>query len=136
MSHTTEPETSGEAVAEPIKWVCGLAALLGAWIAVAPFVLGGSAAITWNNVIVGVAILVIAGSNAYRLHVGRRMVVGAMAFVAVLFVWTAVAPVAIETGAELLLWNNVVGGIIGLAVAAIVANVGRGVDARRPETAN
>lgn len=134
MSHTTKPDTSGEAAAEPMKWVCGLAALLGAWIAVAPFVLGGSAAVTWNNVIVGVAILVIAGYNAYRLHVGRRMVVGAMAFVAVLFVWTAVAPVAIETGVELLLWSNVVGGIVGLAIAAIVTNVSRGVDDHVPET--
>lgn len=134
MAHATESDTSGEASAEAMKWVSGLTALVGALIAVAPFVLGGSAAITWNNVIVGAAIVLIAGYNAYRLHEGRRMVVGAMAFVGVLYVWTVVAPFTIETGAELLLWTNVVAGIVGLAVAAIVASAGRGVDARVPET--
>lgn len=134
MAHATDPDTSDAVSAEGMQWVSGLAALVGVLIAVAPFVLGGSAAITWNNVIVGAAIVLIAGTNAFRLHAGRRMVVGAMAFVAVLFVWTVVAPFAIETGAELLLWTNVVAGIIGLAVAAIVANAGRGVDARVGET--
>lgn len=43
-------------------------------------------------------------------------------------------PFAIETDAELLLWTNVVAGIIGLAIAAIVASAGRGVDARVPGT--
>lgn len=134
MAHTTEPEPSREAVAEPMKWVSGLAALVGAWIAVSPFVLEGSATATWNNVIVGVAILLIAGYNSYRLENGRRMIVGAMAFVAVLCAWTVVAPFAFDTGAELLVWSNVVAGVIGLAVAAIVASAGRGVDPPVPKS--
>lgn len=43
----------------------GLNALLGLWMIAAPFVFAAGTAMLWNNVIVGAAVAIFAGYNAY-----------------------------------------------------------------------
>ncbi|MDZ7730867.1 MAG: SPW repeat protein [Natrialbaceae archaeon] len=102
-------------------WLSGLAALVGIWIVVSNVVWEPTQAGLWNNAIVGVAILLVAGFNYYRLANNRPSNVAAMTLVALLGLWMIISPFAFEVGHELLLWSAVVSGIIVGICGAYVA---------------
>lgn len=135
MSETADPdrtETTTTDRSESAKWVSGIASLVGLWILISPFVYEATEAGLWNNVIVGAAILLIAGYNYYRTVNGYATSVGAMSLVALLGLWTVIAPFVLEIGVEALLWSNVVAGVLGLIFAGYVAYAGRAVRAGAP----
>ncbi|EMA37357.1 SPW repeat domain-containing protein [Halobiforma nitratireducens] len=135
MSETTDtdrPEAMETGDSESRKWISGIASVVGLWILISPFVLESAEAAVWNNVIVGAAILLLAGYNYYRIVTDHPTSVGVMALAAILGLWTAVAPFAFEIGSETLLWSNVVAGVLGLLLAGYVAYAGRSVRAGAP----
>ncbi|WIV66531.1 SPW repeat domain-containing protein [Natrialbaceae archaeon AArc-T1-2] len=135
MSDTAErPEGRSETMAEPegMKWLSGIASLVGLWILVSPFVYAATDAGLWNNVIIGAAIFLIAGYNYYRIVNDYPTSVGAMSLVALLALWTIAAPFTFEIGVDALLWSNVVAGLLGLIFAGYVAYTGRRIRAGAP----
>lgn len=49
----------------PSEWIAGVLALFGSWLLFAPFVIGVSGILRWNDVIVGVLVTALAGYNMY-----------------------------------------------------------------------
>lgn len=139
MSDTrTNDRTTGEtrAQGEPSgqKWLSGLVSLIGLWIAASPFVYEVAQSITWNNVLVGAAIFLLAGYNYYRIADGYRTNTGVMSLVLLLGLWTIAAPYVLEAAmgneiamdglevaADALVWSNVVSGALTAALSAYIA---------------
>lgn len=101
-----------------MKLLAVIVALLGLWIAVSPFVSLLAPVLVVNNVAVGIAILAIAGYNAYRTTRGRLPHVGAAALVALLGLWMIVGTFLLGPVGVGLLWTNVVPGVIVVAIGA------------------
>lgn len=129
-SRTTDTDRRGQGEPEGQKWLSGIVSLIGLWIAASPFVYEVSQSMRWNNVIVGLAIFLVAGYNFYRIVSDRPTSTGAMSLVVLLALWTMVSQFAIggefalaELGvaSEGLVWSNVVSGVIGALIAAYVA---------------
>lgn len=69
----TDPEPSGRERrdrwdAGPIKWVSAVVALVGLWVLASPFVYEATRTALWNDVVVGAAIVLLAGYNYYRVN--------------------------------------------------------------------
>lgn len=126
------------------KWTAGLNVLLGLWLVVAPFVwdavvaegiwadgvLGGElAANPWNDVIVGVAIAVLAAYNFYRATNEEEISVGVASLVALLGLWLVVSPLVFETVSALSFWNDVVVGALVAILAGYNVYTARDVEA-------
>lgn len=114
------------------KLLAGLASLIGAWIAVSPFVYGDLAGGTqldaagWNNVIVGAAIFLVAGYNFYRLSKDMNVSEAAAGLTLLLGLWMVVSPFAVfALGTAGLFWSTVVSGLIAGAIGAYNAYKGR-----------
>ncbi|RQG89826.1 hypothetical protein EA462_07355 [Natrarchaeobius halalkaliphilus] len=133
------PQMQGRDEPEAQKWLSGIVSLIGLWIAASPFVYEAVVAFTWNNVVIGGAIFLLAGYNYYRIVTDHPTSTSVMSLVALLALWTLVAPFALEgqfamegleVAASALVWSNVVFGIIAAAMAAYIAYAGgRGVRA-------
>lgn len=50
---------------KPSQWIASVLLVLGSWLLFAPFILGVSGSLRWNDVIVGVLVTAFAGYNAY-----------------------------------------------------------------------
>lgn len=89
----------------------GVAALLGAWVAVSAFGYGMEAAALWNNVLVGAVILLGAGYEYYRGLTGHPPTLGVAGLVALLGIWliVAVAALGLAGGAA---WSTAVSGLL------------------------
>lgn len=100
------------------KWLGAVVALVGLWIAASPFVYGTAAIPRWNNLAVGGAIALLAAYNAYRMYGGYPGHLGLSSIVAVLGLWSIVAPFLLAFGERGIVWSTVASGI---AVAALSA---------------
>lgn len=87
--------------------------LLGAWVIISPFVLGftRNAKDTWNNVIVGIAVVLISFAAGISLS-ARNLNVFAGA-------WLIVSPFLLAFGRTDLFWNNIILGFLILFFAAL-----------------
>lgn len=107
----TQQENNQERIAS------GINIILGIWLVIASFVLGysGIAAAMWNEIIVGVAIIILAW-----LRVSDRIRMPWLSWVnVVLGLWLIVAPFVLGySGTAAAMWNEV---IIGIAVAILGA---------------
>ncbi|WP_121822809.1 SPW repeat protein [Halostella salina] len=121
------------------KLLAGFASLVGAWLAVSPFVYGDAAGISleaagWNNVIVGAAIFLVAGYNYYRMSNGLNVSEAAAGLVALLGLWLIVAPFVVFDVSTGMLSSTAVSGLVVAAIGAY--NAYRGREARdRPAAA-
>jgi hypothetical protein len=115
-----------------LKWLSGFVSLVGAWIFVSAFVYQTmSTASYWNNVIVGLAIFLIAGYNYYRMTIGHEVSVGSAGFVALLGLWMILVPFVIaDVGVAF--WSDVVSGAVVAAIAGYNAYAGRETGAAAP----
>lgn len=118
------------------KWVSGIIALAGAWLVFEAFALDvlllGN---FWNDVIVGVLLVVLGGYNYYRRsneELGSTAVAG---LAALLGLWLIVSPFvyAVDVGTaelttEMGFWNDVIVGLVVLALGAYSAYETRDVD--------
>lgn len=110
------------------KWASWIAALVGLWLAVSPFVLSGpiqSGTVMWSNVLGGILIAVLAGfaAYAYRTHPATRESGGPewSGWIAALAgLWLLVSPFVLTgTIAEgTPMYATLGGGIVALMLAA------------------
>lgn len=100
-----------------MKYMSGLASLIGLWIAASPFVYEATETALWNNLAVGSVIFLLAGYNYYRLTKQHRIDVGAPSLVALLGLWSLVAPFLLAYGSDSLVWSTMVSGLIVAALA-------------------
>lgn len=107
-------------MSSPTKWTVTITGFFGVWLLSAPFILGVPVVDRWNDVLVGIGILVAAGYNYSREQVilSRR----AAAVNGLLGGWLLVAPFVIEVSG-LLWWNDIIVGIgvVSLAMYNIYA---------------
>lgn len=100
----------------PTRWVTLALGGLGVWLMAAPFVLGAPAIDTWNDVIVGGALSLLAGHN-YASERERGKPDQWIAGVLFMFgAWLFFAPFLLGVSG-LLLWNDVVVAVLVTALA-------------------
>lgn len=117
----------GRAANGTVRAVSGINVLVGAWLTAAPWALGHTEVVAalWNDVVVGLAILMLAG---IRLAIPKRST-GASLANALLGVWLIAAPFALGYGVltasavvgAVALWNDIIVGATVLALAAVSA---------------
>lgn len=97
----------------------GLDVLAGLWLVAAPFILGYSGVAMTNDIIVGLAIAVLAASRL----VGNGYKVAWPSWVNVILgAWLLLAPVTLGyTTLPAAFWNDIIMGIVVIALAAISA---------------
>lgn len=104
------------------KTLSGIVVLAGIWEVAAPFVLGLTAttAFLWDAIIVGVALVVLAGWAALSNQEGTDR--GLDWLNALIGLWLIVAPFILGyTGVTVALWNDVVVGIVVAVLAGWAA---------------
>lgn len=98
-----------------IKWLTGIAAIIGLWVIATPFVWDVPATFLWLTVLVGVEITVLSAYTAYKAHTAgqvNRWVAYLAGFGGLFFI---MAPYAFQISEPNLLLNNfVAGGLIGI----------------------
>lgn len=104
---------------ENVHWTSGINVIAGVWLIIAPFVLGYAAleAILWNDVIIGAAVAAFAlfrtsQPNQFESLSWINFVLG---------IWLIIAPFIIghsALGAGEALWNDIIIGVIIVALAA------------------
>ncbi|PGF15529.1 hypothetical protein CP556_04950 [Natrinema sp. CBA1119] len=104
------------------KWTAAGTSVLGCWLLAAPFVFGAPAADRWNDIIVGTAIVLVAGYNYTRAARRRATSQTGAALVAVLGCWLVVAPFVFGLEGPAL-WNDVVTGTVVASFAGYNAYV-------------
>lgn len=100
------------------KWLTALVALAGLWIAASPFLYGDTTIARWNNVAVGGGILLLAAYNGYRMYERHDSHTGIAGIVALLGLWSVVAPILLEFESEGLFWSTIVTGLVVLGLSA------------------
>lgn len=110
------------------KWASWLAALVGLWVLVSPFVLSGpiaSGTAMWSNVVAGIAIAVLTAYGAYSIRTAAETSSNSLGewsgwIAALAGVWILVSPF-VQSGtitAGTPMWSNVAGGLVALVLAA------------------
>lgn len=95
------------------RWVGGTSAVFGAWIVLSTYLFQLTSAHFWNDVIVGGAIVVLAGYSATKA-IGSP---GASGLAAVLGLWLIVTPFVYAGAGAAAMWSDVLSGIV-VAVAS------------------
>lgn len=106
----------------------GIAAVIGAWVALSVLVYDVGAATLWNNVLVGAVVFLAAGYNFYRLNNDIPLSVGVAALVAVLGLWLIVAAAAFEMAGGLF-WSTAISGLLVALLSGYDAYEGREAEA-------
>lgn len=111
-------------MSEITEWLAGINVALGAWLVVLPFVMGEAISTStpfafWNYVLVGAAIVALAGFNLWRADDDRPGSAVAAGITALLGLWVVVLPYVTEPLIRgWLIWHD---GIVGGIVAVIGA---------------
>lgn len=124
---TATVTTGSESLA---KGASGLAALVGLWVLVSPFVLSGpfaSGTAMWSTVVAGLLIAVLAAYGACAIRTSEDDAAGEWSgwIAALAGVWILVSPFVLtgSIGSGAPMWSNVAGGIVALVLAAYAGYV-------------
>lgn len=126
-----DPDTPGGFETNPGgrgKWISAVIGLLGLWMILQAVLLDLTAGQFWNDVIVGVLLVVVGGYNYYRRADERLGNIGAATLAALVGLWLVAAPFVFgagETAGEAAFWNDVVVGLLALVLGAFSAYRGR-----------
>ncbi len=104
------------------KTLSWIVALLGLWEIVAPFILGFGVvpAGVWNNVIVGILLIILGAWAALTSNIGTAKTLDWIA--AVVALWLIISPFILGTALiPAALWNDIIVGIIALVCAVWAA---------------
>ncbi|GAB3669050.1 SPW repeat protein [Halopiger thermotolerans] len=96
--------------------VSAIVAALGAWAALSVLLFEASQAATWNNLLVGIAVVAAAGYNYYRLHNDIPLSAGVASLVAILGIWLIISAALLEM-AGALFWSTLVTGLLVAGLA-------------------
>lgn len=126
----TEPERStptdrGALNTDMMQWLSAIVALVGLYIAVSPFLFEATQAATWNDLLVGIAIFLLAGYNFLRLARDHLANVGVASLAALLGLWALISPFVIEMGSNELATGTALSGLIVAALSAYNAYANR-----------
>lgn len=127
--HDTDAEVRERRDSRAVKWASGIASLFGLWIAVSPFLFENTDVALWNDLVVGLAVFLIAGYNYYRLSQGERLSEGAAGLVVLLGLWSVVAPFLFEFGSDELAWSTLISGAVIAVLSGYNAYRSRGAEA-------
>lgn len=117
------------------RWSSWLAALVGLWVLVSPFVLEGgiaSGTVMWSNAVSGVLVAVLAGYGAWRIRetAAERGSAGEWSgwIAALAGVWILLTPFVLtgSVGAGTPMYGTVIGGVVALVLAAAAGYAGTG----------
>lgn len=101
----------GAVTPSTLRWVSGVVAVVGLWIAASAFVYDPTRTALWNNVATGGAILLLAGHGAYRVLRGSRPDVESTGLAALLGLWAVVSPLLLGYGSDALVWSTMASGV-------------------------
>jgi SPW repeat len=90
-----------------IHFASGVNLLAGIWLLFAAFVFGGSPTSAWNDVLIGIPVIILA-----TWHIMRPEIHAASWANVVLGLWLLVAPATLHYGVPAHLWNDVTVGLI------------------------
>lgn len=96
-------------------WFSGIASIVGLWLLASPFVLEASQAVLYGNAAGGAAVAVLAVFTAYRLHDAGTFHQVAAGLAGLAGVWALLSPFVLGASGPLL-WSNVVGGLVVVAL--------------------
>lgn len=94
-----------------LRWLSGVVSLVGFWIAASALVYETTTAALWNNLVVGVAIFLLAGYGFYRLARDRRPDVGSTSLAALLGLWAVASPFLLPYPSDAFVWSTVASGV-------------------------
>lgn len=113
-----------------MRWISAIVALAGLGLVAYPFMFESTDAATWNDVITGSAIFVLAAYNFYRLSNDRLANVAVSSLAALLGLWALVSPAVIEMGSDELAMTTAAGGLITAVLSAYNAYANKKADTR------
>jgi 4-hydroxybenzoate polyprenyltransferase len=96
-------------VTDSAQWVSIVSALFGAWLVASAFVFDLVGATYWNGIVVGAAVVLLAGYSAYRSRVTGTGNAWSSGLAALLGLWAMAAPVVYEA-ATTTTWSSVASG--------------------------
>ncbi|AEH37081.1 SPW repeat protein [Halopiger xanaduensis] len=96
--------------------ISAIIAVLGAWTALSVLVFESGEAATWNNVLVGIAVVAAAGYNYYRLHNDIPLSAGVASLVGVLGIWLIISAALLEMAGGLF-WSTLATGLLVAGLA-------------------
>lgn len=103
-SNTAESYVKGQ-----VQTASGINLILGAWLVIAPFLLGATASATWNDVLAGLAVLVLAGTRAAKPATSTTL----LSWINLLIgVWLIIAPFVLGYASQGTIWNDVIVGVL------------------------
>lgn len=98
----------------PTRWITATNSVLGLWLIASSVILSAPAVNRWNDVVVGTAIVILAGSNHYYERTQTTVSQRAAGINAILGGWLLIAPF-IYGSSGVLLWNDVAIGVLIMA---------------------
>lgn len=125
---TTEAETRSTVDTSSLKWISGIISLIGLWVFVSPFIFESTPITWWNNVVVGLAIFLLAGYNYYRMSKTLLASVGVSALVALLGLWIIIAPFVIDVASGAMAWSTLISGLLVAVLSGYNAYANRRAD--------
>lgn len=112
-------------------WIAVLTGVLGAWLMGFSSVTGAPTLDAWHDLVVGGTVVTLAGYSHSRIRAEGRPSSRASRALVLLGVWLLLAPFALGVDG-VLLWNDVVVGVLVTALAGYTASVAPFTD--RPST--
>ena len=97
-----------------VRTTSGVNLILGAWLMVSPVVFFTTDVSFWNNIVVGVAVFVLAGLRVLLPRIGTK---GLSWVNLVLGVWLVLSPFILDYGMESVAWNDIIVGILLVGVS-------------------
>lgn len=104
----------------------GISAVVGLWVLVSAFVFGRMGAVYWNDIVVGAAIVLLAGYGAFVADKPTSTFTWTAGLAAILGAWLIVAPFAFGVAMSTAMWSDVASGVIVLAFAGYATYQARG----------
>lgn len=95
-----------------IKVASGINLALGGWLIIAPFLLTVSTPAMWNDVLAGIAVLLLAGTRVAKPDAGTK---GASWTNVLVGAWLIIAPFVLGYGSQVAIWNDVIVGVLLVA---------------------
>lgn len=115
-----------------IRTASGINVVLGVWLIVAAFAVAVSQEAYWNDLLVGIIVLVLAAARLSKPTEGTKPASWVNAAIGV---WLIAAPFILGYEVDREMWNDVIVGILVLLFAAWSASMPREADTARTTTA-
>jgi len=114
-----------------IRTASGINVVLGLWLIIAAFVVAVSEEAYWNDLLVGIVVLILAATRLSKPIEGTKPASWVNAAIGV---WLIAAPFILGYTADQEMWNDIIVGVLILVFGAWSASLPREADLRRAGT--